>query len=259
VCFELPAQVVLGVEEGDDSCHQCPARFITRILARTTSVLPAAATSRLVASPIQPRHMKVTGDNIGALGTTVVDRQWAEAHGLAYGPSNVVAKDISGSSIETFVAQDVRLRSSSIETPPVDLVIIDMPEILRFVGVSVIWSPQTTVPQDKMIRLDFANGAMELRDDSELAADPEELCIGEKFGYAALLTSATVGGHAARLELDSGASETSLSASSDAGARLARDVTRASTTSQGGGRCALVDETRPAGDWRGTVRAPTQP
>lgn len=124
-----------------------------------------------------------------------MDRAWADAHGLAYAQSNVVAKDILGSVIETAVARDVRMRFGDIETRPVDLVVIEMPEILRFVGVSVIWSPQTTVPEGKLLRLDFAGGTMQLRDD-DLAAGTDALCVGRGFDYGSPVVSATVGGDA---------------------------------------------------------------
>lgn len=162
--------------------------------------------------------------------TTVVDRAWADAHGLVHATAAVVAKDISGASIQTSVAQDVRLQFGPFETRPVDFVVIDMPEILRFLGIAVIWSPHTTVPDNAMLRLDFASGTMQLRDETEMVPSALPLCVGRQFGYAAPLVDATVGGHAARLELDSGASETSLSAISDAGVQLAQQASGKKTS-----------------------------
>lgn len=151
---------------------------------------------------------------------TVIDRAWAAEHGLLTRAGSVVAVDIAGSSIDTTLASDVQLSFGAVDARAVEVVVIDMPEILRRIGVVAIWSPQSTVPPGRLFRLDLWRGSLELDDATALSEPRLASCVGDLFESAALIVEAVVGGHAVRLELDSGSSDTSVIMSSAAGSAL---------------------------------------
>ncbi len=183
---------------------------------------------------------KLAGDAIAIVDTgaqtTVIDRGWATAHGLTVTQGDVVAKDVAGNSIATQLASGIQLLFGDAKAKRVDVAVIDFPEVLRRLKVAMIWSPHSTVPTDAMYRFDLRHGSMALLPERPLGTGALALCIGEGFGFAAPIVSATVGGHKTLVELDSGANDATLSAASAAcQALLAAHPEAKSGTSLGAG------------------------
>jgi hypothetical protein len=155
--------------------------------------------------------------------TTVIDRRFAEAQGLTLESSNVVAKDFAGTKLDTLIVRDVSLSFGAWSTKRVNVVVLELPSLFRDLGIGVIWSPQSSVPEGAMLRLNFADGLLDVLDATELVAGAPALCGGPeaRVPSAAVLVDATIAGHPVRLELDSGATALSLSAASAAGVALA--------------------------------------
>jgi hypothetical protein len=147
--------------------------------------------------------------------------------------SNVVATDIAGKRIVTTIAPSVQLSFGTIETRVTDVVVIEMPELLRRLGVVAIWSPQSSVPPGKLFRFEFRRGTLELDDASRLPRSRVASCVDARFASAALIVDAVIGGHAARVELDTGSNDTAILASSAAGAALSSGRSGRPTTSHG--------------------------
>jgi predicted aspartyl protease len=154
--------------------------------------------------------------------TTVIDRQFAETYGLSIESSKVFAKDFAGTALDTWIVRDVRFSIGEWTTKRVNVLVVELPSVLRDLGIGIIWSPQTSVPDGTMLRLNFTDGTLEVLDATELARGAPTVCSGPAADVpnASLLVDATIAGHPVCVDLDSGATALGLSSASAAGAAL---------------------------------------